>query len=117
MLGTYAYHSQANSIYGEGFPWVMGGMAGLVEPERWYCIEQHVRLNSPGQHNGVLEVWVDGQLALSRSDIRLRDREGLRIQEVWMNFFHGGTSAAPQAMNAYVDNLVIAKKYIGPMAR
>lgn len=117
MLGTYAYHSKATATYGEGLQWSTGGLAGLIEPDRWYCIEQHVKLNSPGKNDGVLQVWVDGQLALSRSDIRLRDREGIRIEEVWMNFFHGGTKSAPVALHAYVDNLVIAKRYVGPRSQ
>jgi hypothetical protein len=25
-----------------------GGLAGLFEPDRWYCIDQHLRLNAPG---------------------------------------------------------------------
>ena len=117
MLGTYAYHSKATATYGEGLQWITGGLAGLIEPDRWYCIEQRVKLNTPGTADGVLQVWVDGQLALSRTDIRLRDREGIRIEEVWMNFFHGGTGPAPAAMHAYVDNLVIAKRYVGCMSR
>ena len=117
MLGTYAYHSKATATYGEGLQWITGGLAGLIEPDRWYCIEQHVKLNTPGKYDGVFEVWVNGQLALSRSDMRLRDREAIRIEEVWMNFFHGGTGPAPAALHAYVDNLVIAKKYIGPVSR
>lgn len=117
MLGTYAYHSKATATYGESLQWITGGLAGLVEPDRWYCIEQHLKLNTPGKRDGVLQVWVNGQLALSRTDMRLRDREGIRIEEVWMNFFHGGTDPAPVDMHAYVDNLVIARQYIGPMAR
>ena len=117
MLGTYAYHSKAIHTYGEGLQWITGGLAGLLEPDRWYCIEQQVKLNTPGKEDGVLKVWVNGQLALSREDIRLRDREDIRIEEVWMNFFHGGTDDAPATMHAYVDNLVIARKYIGPVAR
>ena len=117
MLGTYAYHSKATATYGEGLQWTAGGLAGLVEPDRWYCIEQHVKLNTPGKADGVLEVWVDGQLVLSRTDLRLRDRQIVRIEEVWMNVFHGGTSPAPSDMHAYIDSVVVARRYIGPFTR
>lgn len=30
----------------------------------WYCIEEHVKLNTPGSADGVLEVWVDGTQTL-----------------------------------------------------
>lgn len=117
MLGTYAYHSKATATYGEGLQWIAGGLAGLIEPNRWYCIEQHVKLNTPGEADGVLEVWVEGQLALSRNNIRLRDREGIRIEEVWMNFFHGGTAPAAANMHAFIDGVVVARRYIGPLGR
>ena len=35
----------------------------------WICIEVHVKLNDPGQANGVHEIWVNGQLEASRSDL------------------------------------------------
>ena len=114
MLGTYAYHFKS-STYGEGMVWSDGDFAGLIEPDRWYCIEQHLKLNTAGQEDGVLQVWVNDQLALSRTNLRLRDLPTIRIQEVWMNFYHGGTQPAPLAMHAYVDNVVVARRRIGSM--
>ena len=34
-----------------------------------------------------------------------------------MNFFHGGTESAPTSMHAYIDSIVVARRYIGPMSR
>jgi len=116
MLSTYAYHAGAKSSYGEGLPWVDGDLAGLVATGRWVCIEQHLRINAPGREDGFLEVWVDGRLALHRADLRLRDRADIRIEEVWMNVFHGGTAAAPGDLHAFIDQVVVARQYIGPMA-
>ena len=113
MLGTYAYHAKS-STYGEGLVWSDSDLAGLVEPERWYCIEQYLKLNTPGREDGVLQVWVDGHLVLMRSDLRLRDLPSIRIEEVWMNFYHGGTRPAPEAMHAWIDGVVVARRRIGP---
>ncbi len=30
--------------------------------DTWYCIEAHVRLNDPGQANGIQEFWINGKL-------------------------------------------------------
>lgn len=30
----------------------------------WYCIEEHVKLNTPGSNNGMIEVWINGQQTL-----------------------------------------------------
>ncbi len=33
-----------------------------------------------------------------------------------MNVYHGGTTPSPRDQHLYVDNVVVAKKYIGPIA-
>ena len=116
LLGTYAYHS-GSSGYGEGFGWTGAGLAGLVQPDRWYCIEQRLKINTPGREDGVLQVWIDGRMALSREGLRLRDVDALRIEEVWMNFYHGGTEPAPVEMHAYIDSVVVARSYVGMLSR
>lgn len=116
MLGTYAYHAKSTT-YGEVLPWSDADLAGLVEPDRWYCIEQHLKLNTPGREDGLLQVWVDGHLAMSRNDLRLRDLPHIRIEEVWMNFYHGGTRPTPQALHAWIDGVVVARRRIGPAPR
>src|SRR5262249_22918108 len=32
---------------------------------QWYCIETHMKMNDPGQANGILEIFVNGVQALS----------------------------------------------------
>lgn len=27
---------------------------------QWYCVETHVKMNTPGQPNGILEMWING---------------------------------------------------------
>jgi len=116
MLGSYAYHSKT-SLYGEGLPWAQASFAGLIGPDRWVCVEQYLKLNAPGREDGVLRVWVDERLAFENTSLRLRDLPRIHIEEVWMNVFHGGTATAPAAMHAYIDGVVIARRYIGPMTR
>ena len=114
MLGSYAYHAKADPL-GQPMPWPGNELAALVKPGRWYCIEQHVRLNTPRREDGVFQVWLDGALVLDRSDLRLRDVFGVHIEEVWMNFFHGGGGSPPVDIHAYIDGVVVARRYIGPM--
>ena len=117
LLGTYAYHGGSGSTYGEVLPWAGSAAAGVVALDRWWCIEQHVKLNTPGRPDGVLEVWIDGRPVLARTDLRLRDLPTLHVEEAWLNIFHGGMKTATAAMHAYVDNVVIARSYIGPARR
>ena len=46
----------------------------------WYCIEAHVKLNDPGQSNGVQEFWIDGRLEARR--------EGLNFTGTYRGLWH-----------------------------
>jgi hypothetical protein len=93
----------------------MKGRRGLLERNRWYCIEHYVRMNTPGKADGVLRGWVDGYLAVERTYIRYRDVASLKIDRIWMNVYHGGMTPPTQDIHLYLDNVVIARSYIGPM--
>ena len=40
--------------------------------DQWYCIEGHVKYNTPGSSDGVLELWVDGYPTMSRTGLAMR---------------------------------------------
>lgn len=66
---------------------------------RWVKIEQEIVLNTPGEENGRLRVWIDGRLRLSRTNIRFRSARDLRINGVMADIFYGGKTkewAAPK---------------------
>ncbi|QDT09675.1 polysaccharide lyase [Stieleria marina] len=114
-VGFYCYHADMDGSYGTNWLWSKG-YRGYLTTNRWYAIEQHCRLNTPGEKNGVLRAWVDGHLAFEKTDVRFRLTDELRIEQVWMNLYHGGTTPSPHDQHVFIDNVVIAKKYIGPMA-
>ena len=58
---------------------------------------------------------MDGHLALERTDIRYRDVPDLKIEKIWMNVYHGGMTPPAQDIHLFIDNVVIANRYIGPM--
>ena len=37
-----------------------------------------------------------------------------KIEEIWINSYHGGTDVSPYDQHMYIDNVVIARSYIGP---
>jgi len=113
--GSYAYHAEPAGQDGEMWPWTLG-LHGLLARERWYAIEQYVRMNTPKAKDGIVRVWVNGKLAFERTDIRFRDVPSLKVEYVWMNVYHGGRTPAPQDLHLFIDNVVIARRYIGPMA-
>jgi hypothetical protein len=114
QIGTYCYHADRKSQYGAVWKWRTQDR-GLLEKNRWYCIEQYLRLNSPGEPNGVIRAWVDGLPAFEKSDIRFRYTSDLRIEKIWFNIYHGGKESAQSDDHVFFDNVVIAHKYIGPL--
>lgn len=113
-IGSYVYSADMPQKYGSTWGWSMG-RGGSLEKNRWYSIEQFVRLNTPGMSDGVLRTWVDGELAFEKMDIRYRDVADLKIEALWMNVYHGGTSPAVSDLSLYIDNLVISREYVGPL--
>jgi hypothetical protein len=116
-LASYVYHSKADAGgYGEIVTWGGAQGAAFIETERWVCVEQFLKLNTPGQEDGVLKAWVDGRLVYERNNFRFRDNPQVKIENAWMDLYYGGPNPSPRNYSMHIDNVVIAKSYIGPMA-
>ena len=46
-----------------------------LNDNQWYCIETHIKMNTPGVANGVLELWVNGLLTMQYLDRTFRGTE------------------------------------------
>ncbi len=112
QIGFYTYHADMTSTCGEAMAW-----APMLERNRWYKIEAHVRVNTingtRGNNDGVLEGWVDDTLAFRRTDLRFRDVDRLKIQQIWANLYVGGEWVADRNMAIHFDNMVVARNRIG----
>lgn len=115
-IGSYVYHLDQDGNYGSIWTWSNSGGA-LLENNRWYCIEQFVKLNDPDKNNGELKAWLDGRLVFEKKGLRFRLTKDLKIEEVWFDIYHGGSAPSPKDQTVYMDNLVVSKKYIGPLKR
>ena len=111
-IGFYCYHADMKGRYGDDWVWDRDGFAGL-ENNRWYCIEQHARMNTPGEKDGILRGWVDGALVFERSDVRMRDVDTLKIETVWLNLYYGGNWTAARDYHVYIDDVAISHQPIG----
>lgn len=115
-VGFYCYHADMKGKYGSNFRFKPS-----LEHGRWYCIEQYCKLNTPslggrGKNDGILRGWIDGNLAFEKTDIRFRDVDKLKIEDVWVNVYHGGATPVPKEdIHLYLDNMVIARQPIGMM--
>lgn len=105
-LGFYAYYPDNGQNHGAAMYWNTGN--NPLKPGKWYQITQYVKLNTPGKQDGVLRAWVDQQQVFERTDIRFRDTRDLKIERLWLNFYHGGTAKPVQLMELYIDNVILA---------
>ncbi|UCD51671.1 MAG: hypothetical protein JSW27_03385 [Phycisphaerales bacterium] len=80
--------------------------------DTWFCIEAHVRLNDPGQSNGVQEFWIDGKLEARRTGLNFVDTyTDYGINAVYLeNYWNAGS---PQLQERYFDSFVVSTKRIG----
>ncbi len=76
---------------------------------RWYDIQQRIRMNTPWQSNGILQIWVDGQLVVDKQDVFFRKNYDLGIDKLYFcTFFGGGYDwRTSKYETAYFDNFVV----------
>jgi len=68
------------------------------------------------RHDHLLQPRVrPGRPAFEKTDIRFRLVDRLKIEQIWMNVYHVGTKPSPYDQHLFIDNVVVAKQYIGPM--
>jgi hypothetical protein len=130
QLALYIYHPLQRDAYGDHF-----FPTGVVSPftntpfdfgpdfvprpnvvpqlGRWYAYELMVKMNTPGQSNGRLAMWLDGNLIADFTNMRLRDTTSLKIDKFTVELHASRNTAAP--LKKWIDNVVAARSYIGPM--
>ncbi|MDF2177298.1 disaggregatase related repeat-containing protein [Aliiglaciecola sp. CAU 1673] len=114
-VGTYLYHADMEGPYGDVLAWDGKGI-GALQKNRWYAIEQHIKLNTPGENDGVFRAWIDGVPAYELTNLKFRNqgKDDIKIDRIWMNIYHGGTTPNDRTVHAFIDNVVVATEYIGP---
>ncbi len=106
--------------------------------DKWMCVELMIKLNNPvTAYNGELKVWQDGievghwglgfptgnwdadswfndTAGQPFEGFRWRTNEKLNLNYLWIEFYHKDTPEG-QSHHIKFSNLVIARKYIGPI--
>ena len=129
-LNAYIYHPEQRDIWGDHFfptgivlpfssvPFDFGPEF-VSRPDvtpvlgRWYCYEMMVKANTPGQRDGRIAFWLDGQLIADFPNLRLRETTALKIDRFTLDLhvFNNNLAVARK----WYDNVVAATSYIGPM--
>ena len=86
----------------------------LDDPEnanRWICFEMEVKLNTPGETDGLYRFWADDELIVERTNVDLRGHTNYKLNEIMLDCYWNGGS--PKAQSRYYDDFVISTSKIG----
>jgi hypothetical protein len=103
-IGTYLYHADQPDDCGEGLWWD----GASLEEGRWHCIEGRVRMNTPGQRDGLVQGWLDGELRFSKGDVQFRrsSEPTIGVRHMWHNVYFGGSWSTPNPLSLEYDEVV-----------
>jgi hypothetical protein len=63
------------------------------KPGTWYAMKEHVRVNTARNHDGILQIWVDGQLVIDEKNrAYMTEAPGRLINQVLFHAFFGGST-------------------------
>ena len=83
---------------------------------KWQVVEHQLVLNEPGKENGIVRVWIDGELALEEKNLKFRTTGVLKIDGIFFSTFFGGndnTWATPIDTYVDFDDFAVSESYIG----
>lgn len=93
-LVLYLYHlDKSNPPCGDNNTLVVGGADYYVTKGQWFQVTQRVKVNSGSNHDGEVELWINGQPALLRTGIQFVTN-GNKVDNLYFSTFHGGSTAA-----------------------
>lgn len=106
QLGTYLYHLDQLGICGDQIHWD----PGLVEQNRWYCVEGHIDMNTPGFPDGRVDAWMDGRQVLAWPGVAFRrgDEQDIGARHFWFDVYFGGQVVNPTTLWSSFDQLIVS---------
>ena len=86
---------------------------------KWHCVEQFIKVNTIGQTDGKLTVWLDNEEVINLDDVNYRtvENDNGKVGGFYFSTFHGGNDATwTPSLDSYAqfDGIVIGQERIGP---
>jgi len=91
--------------------------APVIPRDRWVCVEFMLKHNTPGQPDGEQAFWIDGALLGHWKGINWRKTEALKANALTLESYITDRWTKNPVNVVSFDNVVIAKRYIGPAAK
>jgi hypothetical protein len=74
----------------------------------WTKLQIYIETGTAGQTNGILKVWQDGSLIISRSDLQYHSTNMIQLSSIMFSTFFGGSTSAyatPNDTHTYFKNI------------
>ncbi|MBI2895679.1 MAG: hypothetical protein HYY06_19130, partial [Deltaproteobacteria bacterium] len=114
-LHFYTYHMDQASVWGD-YQYLSTAGQAYLEAGRWVELEVGVKLNTPGQADGVIRGWVDGVLRGEVRGLRFRLVNDVKIRRLDIEQYWGGggpENTSPVNQSAFIDNVVVSNLPVG----
>lgn len=111
---TGRYNDFANLRWLGNKPTSQFQLHSTQEAGRWVCVEARAKLNTPGQKDGLNQLWIDGRLEAERKNLDWRGSyTGHGINAVFLETYWN--EGSPVSQSRWLDNFVISTRPIGPI--
>ncbi|MCL4201487.1 MAG: hypothetical protein KJ000_03270 [Pirellulaceae bacterium] len=86
----------------------------VLQRDRWYCLEHMIQTNEPGEANGELAAWIDGQLYIHYQGIRWRTSADVKLKRFGIGLY---VHQANRDNTVWYDNVALSTGYVGPVKK
>jgi len=111
---TTRYNDFANLHWLGNLPTARLPLSSMAESGWWCCVEARVKLNTPGRHDGLMQLWIDGRLETERAGLDWRGTyKSHGLNAVFLEAYWN--EGSPVTQTRWLDNFVISTRPIGPV--
>ena len=79
-----------------------------ISPGEWFRTAYYVKMNTPGQKNGVYKLWQNDRLVLELNNVQFRT-SAATPDGVWIGGNYSGGGQDPVAFDRYIDDILVAR--------
>ena len=112
-IGQYVYHTDQGKVseYGDPEWWSLTEQRLISDSARlksnhWVSIKQHLKVNAADENDGLIETWLDGELAYRRADFNFTNAWlHRRVTRFWLDVYLGGGPVSLSEQKLFIDQV------------
>lgn len=107
----YCYHLDQPTGYGEKLRQNVGAPI-YITGGQWLDFQMMMKLNTPGQADGEVKLWINGELKMHHNTIRFRTIPELQLNAAALGGYIGGSCTSVRDQKIWDDHYMVSKVYI-----